>query len=157
MSLDLIDRKILHLLQIDGRMTNLELSAKANLSPTACQNRVKKLEAAGIISGYQAVVDHTALGCNIRCLILIRMNSNSKESVRSLAEAIRQIKAVQSCYLTSGRIDYVVQLLARDFAHYESIFLNEITKLPDVESTETLFAIGNDHADHPMHLEAILQ
>ena len=141
--MDHIDRKILKLLQSNGRITNLDLAEQVNLSPTACQNRVKKLESSGIISGYRAVIDPVAAGYNISGLILIKMANNTRDAVTAFREAVNAIPSVTECHMTSGKIDYVVRLYAKDFVHYETLVQDDLATLPHINSMETLYLFSN--------------
>ena len=141
--LDQIDRKIIKTLQQNGKITNLEMAAKINLSPTACLNRVKKLEKSGIISGYKAVIEPAKAGYSICAMVLLRISNNTKKAAAEFADALNQTQAITECHMTAGKIDYVAKVYARDFQHYETIVQDELSNLPHIASMETLFLFSN--------------
>ena len=141
--LDRIDRKILDILQQDGRITNAELAERVNLSPTPCLKRVRKLEAAGIIRGYKADVDLEKVGYNINGIVLLRIGDTSREAVLAFGDAVQQIPTMTECHMTTGRTDYVARIYAKDFHDYESIIKDELARLPNIVSMETLFLFSN--------------
>ena len=141
--LDRIDRKILDILQQDGRITNAELAERVNLSPTPCLKRVRKLEAAGIIRGYKADVDLEKVGFNINGIVLLRIGDTSREAVLAFGDAVQQIPTMTECHMTTGRTDYVARIYAKDFHDYESIIKDELARLPNIVSMETLFLFSN--------------
>ncbi len=141
--LDKIDQSILTELSLNAKVTNLELSEKVNLSPTACLNRVRKLESAGIVSGYKAVIDLPALGYTINALVLMKIGNNTREAANNFTKAINQLPSVTECYMSSGKIDYVARVYAKDFQHFENIIRDELAILPDIVSLETLFLYSN--------------
>ena len=141
--LDRIDEKILRRLQESAKITNVELAKKINLSPTACLARVKKLEAAGIISGYRAVIDPEASGFLISGLVHIRLSNNTRDAAREFSTAINQLGCVTECHMTTGKIDYIARVYAKDFKHYEHIVRDELATLPHIASMETLFLLSD--------------
>ena len=141
--LDKIDLKILEILQINGRISNIELSEKINLSPTPCLKRVKKLEKEGIIKNYKAVLDPQKLGYNIVGVILMRISDSSREAVDKFAAAITKIPAITECHMTTGRIDYIAKVYSKSFEDYEAIIKDDIGRIPNILSMETLFLFSN--------------
>ncbi|MEP1231298.1 MAG: Lrp/AsnC family transcriptional regulator [Litorimonas sp.] len=146
--MDKTDHKILEILQKNGRISNIDLAEQVNLSPTPCLKRLRKLESSGVISGYRAVVDPTKIGVNISSLVLIRMNDHTRESVNRFVKAIKKISAITECYMATGRVDYIARIYARDFKHYEEIIRDDIARLPNMMSMETLFIIGDNMQDN---------
>ena len=145
--LDKIDHKILEELQRDGRMTNTDLAERVNLSATPCLKRVKKLEKAGVIKGYKAVIDQEKLGYNMTGIILMKIGDTSREAVDAFGEAVKKIPAITECHMTTGRIDYFARVFAKDFRHYETIIKDDVGRLPNIVSMETLFLFSNVVSD----------
>ena len=141
--MDKTDYKILEILQKNGRVSNTDLSTEVGLSPTPCLKRLRKLENSGIIKGYKAVLDAPKAGFNISSLVLIKMNDNTRESVNAFTEAVNKVSAITECYMSTGRIDYVARVYARDFVEYEAILRDDIARLPNIRDMETLFLFSN--------------
>ena len=141
--MDMTDYKILEILQKNGRISNTDLSSEISLSPTPCLKRLRKLEKDGIIKGYKAVLDAPKAGLTISSLVLIKMSDNTRESVNAFTKAVNKISAITECYMSTGRIDYIVRVYARDFVEYEAILRDDIARLPNIREMETLFLLGN--------------
>jgi len=141
--LDKIDRRILEILQVEGRITNADLAERVNLSPTPCLKRVRKLEAAGIIKGYKADIDAEKVGYKINGIVLMRIGDTSREAVLAFGDAIEEISSITECHMTTGRTDYMARVYAKDFHDYESIVKDKLARLPHIVSMETLFLFSN--------------
>ncbi len=140
--MDMTDAKILKALQRDGRLTNQELSLEAGLSPSPCLRRVRNLEAAGIITGYTALVDQKACGYPITCFIRIRLTNHAEETVKQFESRIAEIEPVLDCYLMAGGEDYQMKVIASSLDDYEHLMRQTIHKIPGIASIETSFAYG---------------
>lgn len=145
--LDKIDKKILEILQKEGRITNADLAERVNLSPTPCLKRVRKLEATGVIKGYKAEIDPERVGYNINGIVLLRIGDTSREAVLAFGDAVQQIPTITECHMTTGRTDYVARIYAKDFHDYESIIKDKLARLPNIVSMETLFLFSNVVSD----------
>lgn len=141
--LDRIDQKILEILQVNGRITNADLAEKINLSPTACLKRVKKIESSGVIKGYKAILDPEKLGYNINGLVLLKIGDTTREAVLAFSEELKEIPAITECHMSTGRTDYVARIYAKDFHDYETIVKDDLARLPNIVSMETLFLFSN--------------
>ena len=110
--LDATDRKILVLLQADGRMTLAELAEKVGLSPSPCLRRVRMLED-GVISRYVAVLDQRAVGLPVSVFVSIKLEKQRQESLDRFAKAIERWPEVLECYLMTGSRDYWMRVVFR--------------------------------------------
>ena len=142
MKLDRIDLKIIDILQSDGRITNLELADRIGLSPTPCLKRIKKLEAAGIIAGYSAIIDPLAAGYEIRAFILVQINKHTRQAGDEFAAAVRRSPAIVESHMISGKLDYLLCIYARNLSHYEEIMQDHVSELPHLASVESLFVLN---------------
>ena len=150
--IDATDRKILNLLQADGRITNLRLAEAVNLSPTPCLRRVARLEEAGIISGYRAVVDPQALGLSVRALVMLKIANNTRKAAEEFAAGVREISAITECVMTAGKLDYVANVYAASLSGYEEIVKDQIGNLPHLAGMETLFILSDVVKRRPIGL-----
>ncbi len=142
MNLDRLDLKIIDILQRDRRITNLELAEKVGLSPTPCLNRVKKLETAGIISGYAAVIDPIAAGYEICAFILVQINNHTRKAGEEFTAAVAKSPAIVEYNMISGKLDYLLRVYAKNLSHYEEILQDQISELPHIASLESLFVLN---------------
>lgn len=124
MALDRYDRQILDALQRDGALTNADLSARVNLSPSQCSRRRAALEAAGYIEGYRARLNAVKLGLGIRVVVRVNLRSHGKEADSHFSRWIEAQPEVQSAFSVSGDADYILHVRAHDLGSF-SDFLHE--------------------------------
>lgn len=120
-SLDRTDLRILEILQADGRLTNQALSDKVALSPRACLDRVKRLERAGVIGGYMALVDPRKLGNLLTVVVEVTLKDQTQATHQRFEARMRVSEEVIECFLVSGSCDYVLRLACRDLDHYREL------------------------------------
>jgi DNA-binding Lrp family transcriptional regulator len=140
-TLDTLDRAILAALVEDGRLTQVELAERIPLSPTAIARRIKALEAAGVIEGWQARVNRRALGLTMTVVVSISLRNQTEEVMGAFEKAVAAAPSVISCHLMSGVDDYIVTVLARDLADYERIHKFELSRLPGVSRLVSSFVL----------------
>ncbi|MBL4672204.1 MAG: Lrp/AsnC family transcriptional regulator [Arenicella sp.] len=143
MDLDKTDKKILKILQQNGRIRNLDLADTIGLSNTPCAKRVKRLEDTGVISGYQAIVNPDAAGKYVSAFVLMQIGSNTREAANRFAEEIKGILAVTECYMTTGSLDYIARIHANSLSDYEAVIKDELGKIKDIVKLETLIILNN--------------
>ena len=139
--LDKTDRKILALLQKNGRMTNNELSQRINLSPSSSLRRVQRLEESRVISGYVALVLQEAVGRPTSIFVEVTLKSQSEESLKAFERAVPNCPDIMECYLMSGDADYLIRVVAADAQDYERIHNQHLTRLPNVARIRSSFAL----------------
>jgi DNA-binding Lrp family transcriptional regulator len=139
--LDAIDRRIVQLLQGDGRMPNAKLAAAVDLSPSSCLRRVRLLERDGVIRGYTALVEADEPDRATTVLVEIVLERQTAESMSKFESAVRRFPEVRECYLMSGTSDYLLRVQARDAADYERIHSEHLSRLPGVARVRSSFAI----------------
>jgi len=140
--LDQIDRRLVALLQKDGRLTNAELSAAVNLSPSACHRRVRRLEEAGVITGYTARVDPKKVGLSILGYVFVKLESHDAALLKAFARGLEAIDGVIACHAVSGGGDYLLKVAAADMDAFSDIALNQLVRLPGVKDSSTSFVLS---------------
>jgi Lrp/AsnC family leucine-responsive transcriptional regulator len=138
---DAIDKKILRTLSRQGRLTNAELAEEVGLSPSPCWTRVKRLEQAGVIKGYAALLDQAALGLPDTVFIEVMMERHDEEHLRRFEAAVRDIPEILECHLVTGEYDYVVKAAVGGTVGYERLLRDRLYRLPGVRHTRTSFAL----------------
>jgi len=141
MELDRVDHVILHELQRDGRLSNVQLAARVNLSESACLRRVKLLEEAGVIERYAMLVNPAAVGLTDNVFVEISLNREKQEDLDAFEEAVRLLPAVMECYLMSGDYDYLLRVVVANTADYERLHREHLTRLPGVARVRSSFAL----------------
>jgi len=119
--LDAIDLKILAELQQDGRMTNQRLSERVGLSPRPCLERVRRLEAAGLISGYRAVIEVDQLPEMVHAFAEITLKSQSTQALAAFERHLADCAEVVECFLVGGQFDYLAQVACADLERYKAL------------------------------------
>jgi len=119
--LDRIDRQILEILQRDGRLTNQALSERVALSPRACLERVRRLEKAGVISGYMALIEPRKLGGLLTIVVEVSLRDQSQATHARFEQRMRVATEVIECFLVSGQCDYVLRLACTSLDHYREL------------------------------------
>jgi len=134
--LDRIDRRILHELQEDGRITNVELAKRSGISAPPCLRRVRALEDAGLIESYHANINTVAMGFGITVFAQVRLVSQAEADLKKFEEQCREWGNVRECHMLSGEVDFLLKIVARDWEDYQQFLTNELTAFPNVTSVK---------------------
>lgn len=140
--MDTKDRQIIRELQKDGRLTNQDLAERVNLSPSPCLRRVRNLEAAGVITGYTALVDQKAYGLPITVFVRVRLNSPSQDLITGFEAQVQRIDQIQDCFLLAGSDDYLLRVIIDSLESYEDFMRRKLHAIPGIASIDTSFAYG---------------
>jgi len=143
--LDAIDRRILLELQVDGRITNVELARRAGISAPPCLRRVRRLEEAGIIRGYHADPDPQKLGWEITVFAIVGLDSQKDSVLADFERLVGAWPEVRECHMIRGGGDFLLKLVARDTAH-ENQLTQRLTGSPTVSKVQTLQTIRTSRA-----------
>lgn len=139
--LDRIDRRVLALLQADGRLSNTQLSAQVGLSQSACLRRVQRLERLGVIEGYGARLSPAALGRSEMVFIELTLDSQSESALEAFERAVAVSPDVLECHLIAGDYDYLLRVAVASTAEYERVHRRQLATLPHVARIRSLFAL----------------
>lgn len=149
--LDTIDRNIIRLLRLNGRIANNELAAEVGLSPSACLRRVKILERQGIIRGYTAIVAGPAEDEGVVAIVRITLEKQTEEYLNRFEAAVRKHPEIQECLLMTGDVDYILKAYAPSAAAYETIHKDILSCLPGVARIHSSFAMRSVFNSRPRH------
>lgn len=136
------DRQIIRVLQRNGRVTNQDLAAEVNLSPSPCLRRVRNLEKNGAIRGYSATVDAKAYGLPVTVFVRIRLERHSEETVRHFESRVRALDEVLECHLMTGPTDYLLRVVVSGLDAYEDFVRDRIHPIGGIASMDTSFVYG---------------
>jgi Lrp/AsnC family transcriptional regulator, leucine-responsive regulatory protein len=151
-ALDKFDWAILNELQIEGRLSNADLSARVGLSAAPCWRRVRRLEEAGFIKGYRAEIDRHKIGLGVLAFVRLDADSNSGDVLRGLEEAIRAIPEIVSCHYISGAGTFELQVVSRDLNSFSQFAREVLINLPHVKDLHTSFSLGEVKASSSLPL-----
>lgn len=141
--IDDIDRRILRVLERDGRISNAELANRVGLSASACLRRVQELERSGIISGYRAVLDRAALGAGVVVFVTVGLSRHLKEDQVAFEQAMARADPVRECHNVSGTIEYILRIEVSDLETYKHFHTEVLGTLPQVSSITSYFVLGS--------------
>lgn len=150
--LDQIDLKILRELQQDGRITNVELSERVGISAPPCLRRLRKLEDAGIIKGYRAMLDAPSLGFDLVAFCMIGLTLQSEANLRAFAELTLRWPIVRESWMVSGESDFLLHCVARDLTTFQDFVIDELTAAENVETVRTMLTIRQVKDEGPVEL-----
>ena len=135
--LDEGDRRILRILQQDGRITNQELAARCAMSPSACLERMRRLRERGYIRGYAALLDAEKLGQGFLVFVEVMLERTTGDVFRRFSECVADRPEILECHMVAGGFDYLLKLRTRDMAEYRRFLVEVLAELPGVRETRT--------------------
>jgi len=140
--MDSKDRHIIRALQQDGRMTNQDLAATVNLSPSPCLRRLRNLEASGAIRGYNVNVDAKAYGLPVTVFVRVRLEKHTEEAVQHFENQVKTTEEVLECYVMTGLSDYLLRVVVADLDDYENFVRKRLHPIGGIASIDTSFVYG---------------
>ena len=141
MKIDDTDRRILKVLQRNGRVSNAELAEQVNLSASACHRRVQRLESDGIIRNYVAMLDPRKVGVPSTIFVEITLSTQADEVLEAFEKAVARIPDVLECHLMAGSADYILKVVAENTDDFARIHRQYLTRLPGVAQMQSSFAL----------------
>jgi Lrp/AsnC family transcriptional regulator, leucine-responsive regulatory protein len=140
--MDKIDKKILSLLQQDGKISNQELADRVALSPSPCSRRVKQLEDEGYIRQYTALLDPKKIGLQLSIIVLVGLNSHDSKKMQWFEETVKGIPEVIQCYLIAGQsADYLLKVMVPTLDDYQNFLLKKLTLIESVSQVHSSFIL----------------
>jgi Lrp/AsnC family leucine-responsive transcriptional regulator len=135
--LDDTDRRILRVLQVDGRISNQDLALRCNLSASACSDRVRRLREQGVISGYAALLDPSKVDRALLIFVEVVLDRTTGDVFEAFAAAARRSPEVMECHMVAGGFDYLIKARVRDMAAYRRFLGEVLVEMPGVRETRT--------------------
>ena len=139
--LDATDRRILGVLQKEGRITNADLSDRVNLSPSACHRRVQRLEDDGFIAAYVALLDTRKMGRPTTVYVEITLQGQADDLLDAFEQAVARVPDILECHLMAGTADYLIKIMAEDTEDFARIHRQFLSRLPGVRQMQSSFAL----------------
>ena len=150
--LDRIDRRILNVLQKDGRIANVELARRVNLTPTPCLERVKRLEKDGFITEYVALVDPVKVNAALCAYIEIQLVSSTTEAFKRFNQEMLDLPEVQECQMVAGGFDYLIKIRVTDMQHYQRFLGEKLASIREISQTHTYVVIQDVKSKTAIHI-----
>ncbi|MEO9967567.1 MAG: Lrp/AsnC family transcriptional regulator [Reichenbachiella sp.] len=140
--IDKTDRKILKILQANGKITNAKLSEEIGLSPAPTLERVKKLENSGIIKSYHAELDSAMLGLGVNTFVQVSLKGHNKPNIETFLAKIRDIEEIIECHHITGSGDFILRIVAKDIASYQQLMLEKVSDIDIVDSLQSMVILS---------------
>lgn len=140
--IDPIDRQILEILQLNGKITNAQLAQEIGLSPAPTLERVRKLENAGYIKSYHAEVDTDKLGLGVGIFLLVTLSGHKKNQIMAFVEKINSIPEVIECHHLTGAGDFLLKILTRDISSYQSLILEKLVEIEEIGNMQSMVILS---------------
>ncbi len=137
-----VDRRILRQMQAAPELSNAELAARCDLTSATCYRRIEKMQASGVLSGQQAVIDWQALGFAVEVSLRITLDKTQSRAFDDFIEAARAVRHVIEIQTFLGRVDVRLSVIARDMGHYQQIYREQILSLPHIADIEALMHVA---------------
>ena len=141
MSLDETDKRILRVLQRKGRISNSDLAEQVHLSPSACHRRVQRLEEAGFVCDFVALLNSRKLGLPSTIFVEITLSAQADELLDAFESAVQRVPNVLECHLMAGTADYILKVVAEDTEDFARIHRQYLARLPGVAQMQSSFAL----------------
>ena len=141
-ALDEIDRDILQILQVDGRISNVDLAKRVNLSPPATHARVRRLEEQGYIRQYAALLDPAKIGYDMLCFVRVSLQLHQSQPVERFSEAIQKMPEVLECHHITGEYDYLLKVAVRNRKDLERFAVERLTPISGVARINTSLVLS---------------
>lgn len=139
--LDELDRKIVAVLRVDGRITVTDLAKAVGMSKTPCQVRLRRLVENGVIRGFRAAVDPASLGLDHVAFAEVKLSDTREAALTEFNRAVRRIPEVEECHMIASSFDYLLKVRTADIRRYRVVLGEKISSLPHVASTSTFVAM----------------
>ncbi|MCZ2105666.1 MAG: Lrp/AsnC family transcriptional regulator [Comamonadaceae bacterium] len=149
--MDRLDRKILAALQANSRASLQEIGAAVGLSPSPCWGRIRKMEEAGVITGYTVRLDPAALGLSETVIVMVTLDSHSDNTLEKFGAVLAAIPEVVEAHLVSGEYDYLLRVVVKDTRDYERLLREKLYRIKGIRHSQSSFVLRTlKSADLPL-------
>ena len=139
--IDGTDKKILTILQDNGRITNSRLAQEIGLSPPAVLERVRRLESSGVIDKYVAVLDRKKAGFEIQTIVMVCLSHHQIQSLENVIKRLTSMEEVLECYQLTGEVDFLLKVVVKDMNSYTNFVNNKLSGIPGIQNVKTSFIL----------------
>ena len=141
-TLDLYERKILAILQVDSSRSNAEIAEEIGLSEAPCWRRVQRLKKAGYIKAEVCLLDRRMLGLNAQIFAQVKLDAVGRSNLSQFQDAICQFPEVLDCHVLMGSVDFMLRIVTRDIEAYERFFFEKLSQVPGVQDINSMVALS---------------
>ncbi len=142
--LDDYDKKIIHLLQEDSSISNIDLSKKIGLAPSSCLLRVKNLKEQKVLKQFTTIVDEKILGFEITCFAKVALQPLNRETSTTFINEVKMIPEVIECYTITGEAAFLLKIVAKSFQYYRNFVFDKLLSIPHVSNIDTSIVVATE-------------
>ncbi len=142
MKIDETDKRILEILQRDGRITNAKLASTIGISPPAMLERVRRLETAGVITGYTAVLEREKIGLEVMAIVSISLAAHELESIDRFREKLLALDEVLECHQVTGEDDFILKVVLENIKSYSDFAMKKLAGIPGIHNFKSSFVLN---------------
>ena len=153
MTLDKTDVKILNIIQQDGRITNAKLAKEIGISPPAMLERVRRLEAAGVIENYVTILNREKTGFGLMAIVIVTLSLHQISSLQTVKERLIELDEVLECFQLTGDIDFLLKVAVRDMNTYTAFVNDKLSGIPGIQNIKTSFVLDTLKAGTSLNLK----
>jgi len=155
MSLDLdhCDKAILELLQEDSAISNIDLSRRVGLSPSACLSRTKRLKDLGVIKKYATIINEKKVGLEIISFTFVNLLPHNRSTANAFLAKVKETPQILECYNITGNWDYLLKIVSRDISSYRDFIMDSLLQFPGVNKIDTNLVLGMDKQSFSLPVE----
>ena len=139
--LDRTDLAILAELQREGRLSNADLAERVKLSPSACLRRVQRLEQAGVLAGYAALIDPVRVGLGLQAFVRVQLARHEADAVATFTARVNRWDEVVACHALTGEMDYLLHVVVQDLEHFSRFLLDHLLNASGVADVNSSFVL----------------
>ncbi|MFC3714086.1 Lrp/AsnC family transcriptional regulator [Sphingoaurantiacus capsulatus] len=141
-NLDVIDRKILRLLQEDASLSTAEVAERVGISQSPCWRRMQRLKDDGVIRAQVALLDRKKIGLNAQIFAQIKLNAHGRQHLEEFSDAIQGFPEVLECFVLMGQVDFLLRIVAADIDAYERFFFEKLSRVPGIQEVNSVVTLS---------------
>jgi Lrp/AsnC family leucine-responsive transcriptional regulator len=153
MALDKTDVKILNIMQQDGRITNAGLAKEIGISPPAMLERVRRLEASGVIEKYVAILNREKTGFGLMAMVIVSLSLHQISSLQTVKERLIELDEVLECFQLTGDVDFLLKVAVKDMKAYTALVNDKLSGIPGIQNIKTSFVLDTLKSDTMLSLK----
>lgn len=150
---DSVDKEIINILQGNSAISNLDLSKKIGLSPSACLSRTKRLEELGVIKQYATIVDGKKVGLEIMAFTFVNLSPHNRKTGNAFLAKVKETPQILECYNITGNWDYLLKIVAHDIASYRDFVIDSLLAFPGINKIETTIVLSTNKQSFQLPVE----
>ncbi|WP_206808472.1 Lrp/AsnC family transcriptional regulator [Paradesulfitobacterium ferrireducens] len=155
LAFDSCDKEIIDILQSDSSISNIELSKKIGLSPSACLSRTKRLKELGVIKQFATIIDEKKVGLEIVTFTFVNLSPHNRNTANAFLLKVKETPEILECYNITGSWDYLLKIVSHDIASYRNFVMDSLLQFPGVNKIDTNIVLGTDKQSFRLPIDQV--